>query len=195
MGRGRPKSLVCGVGINDADYSIGSKFNGKLGICPFYKVWASMLKRCYCKKWQEKYPTYIGCSVSQDWLTFSNFKRWMETKDFHEKQLDKDLLFSGNKVYSAETCVFVDLITNCFTKENDSARGDWPLGVCLHRQTGKFTAQCNDPFSKRRGYLGLFSCQNQAHLAWRKRKHELACMLAELQTDHRAADALRTKYL
>lgn len=51
-----------------------------------------------------------GCSVCEEWLTFSNFKRWMEQQDYEGKALDKDLLVSQNKTYSSETCVFVPRI-------------------------------------------------------------------------------------
>ena len=112
----KPKKLVCGVGINDADYAVqkletvgyadGKRKQRLVWVCPYYQTWIDMLKRCYSDKLQERQPTYKGCSVSEEWLTFSAFKVWMEKQDFERKQLDKDLLFEGNKVYSAETCVF-----------------------------------------------------------------------------------------
>ena len=80
----KPK-LVYGVGINDADYVVQKKetvgyVNGvrKQKIvweCPYYRVWKGMLKRCYSPELQERQPTYKGCSVSKEWLTFSNFRR------------------------------------------------------------------------------------------------------------------------
>ena len=76
-------------------------------------------------------PTYKGCSVSEEWLRFSNFKRWMEKQDWDGKQLDKDILFEGNKVYSAETCVFVTSVVNSFTSDSGAKRGEWLIGVSL----------------------------------------------------------------
>lgn len=140
------KKLVCGVGINDADYVVQRKetigyVNGKhkqklVWTCPYYRVWTNMLVRCYSTKKQEKYPTYKGCTVSDEWLTFSVFKSWMEKQDWDGKQLDKDLLFEGNKVYSAETCVFVTKEVNMFTTERCAARGEWPIGVNWHKGVG-----------------------------------------------------------
>lgn len=111
------KRLVYGVGNNDADYVVekreeigyvGGKRRRKLmWVCPYYQTWKDMIKRCYSTKCQEKFPTYKGCSVSADWHTFSNFKAWMEKQNWEGKQLDKDILIEGNKVYSPETCVFV----------------------------------------------------------------------------------------
>lgn len=154
-----------------------------------------MIGRCYGANIQAKNPTYIGCSVCEEWLVFSNFKQWMEKQDWKSKQLDKDLLLVGNKVYSPYTCVFVDSVTNKFTIDSGAARGEWPIGVCFHKHTGKFEAQCKNPFTGKNEHLGLFACPEQAHLAWKRRKHELALRLAGLQTDQRVAYALRTRYL
>ena len=70
---------IAGVGINDADYKISTTdANGKTKLCPYYMVWSSMLRRCYSPASLIKDPTYKGCSVIEDWHTFSNFKSWME---------------------------------------------------------------------------------------------------------------------
>lgn len=200
----KSKKLVYGVGINDADYVVQEfetigYVNGKqkrklVWECPYYSVWMSMLVRCYSDKFQERRPTYKGCSVSEEWLTFSVFKRWMEQQDWVGKQLDKDLLFSGNKVYSAETCVFVEGVVNLFTIDRGASRGEWPIGVCWNKKEEKFVARCSNPFTKKSEYLGYFDCPQEAHKAWLKRKLELAHELAAEQTDSRVAKALVDRY-
>ena len=196
--------LVFGVGVNDSDY-VTQKYetigyiNGKqkrklIWICPYYKAWKSMLERCYYAKYQERFPTYKGCSVSEEWLTFSVFKCWMEAQDFEGMQLDKDLLFEGNKVYGAETCVFVTRGVNMFTIDSGASRGKWKIGTCWDKARKKFIAQCRNPFAKKLEYLGLFTCEQKAHQAWLKRKLELAHELAAIQTDERVAKALVDKY-
>ncbi len=125
----------------------------------------------------------------------SSFKSWMETQDWEGKQLDKDLLFEGNRVYSPETCVFVTVLLMVFIVESDGIRGDYPIGVHFDKENMKFAAQCKDPFTKKQVNLGRYTCPQEAHLAWKKRKHELACKLAEEQTDERVANILRTKYI
>mgnify|MGYP001117231448 CR=1 FL=1 len=154
-----------------------------------------MLKRCYSGKYHERKPTYRGCTVCEDWHTFSNFRDWMENQDWEGKHLDKDLLISGNKEYGPETCVFVTSVVNLFTTDSCNSRGEYPIGV--YWQQDKFTARCSNPFTGEREWLGRFDCPDQAHLAWKKRKHELACQLAESEyvTDERVAQALRTRYL
>ena len=196
--------LVFGVGINDADYVVEKKetigyVNGKrkqrlVWVCPYYRTWKNMLKRCYSDRYQEKCPTYKGCSVSEEWLTFSNFKGWMEKQDFEGVQLDKDLLLEGNKVYSDKTCVFVSGAVNRFTIDSGASRGEWMIGVNWHKRDGKFRASCRNPFTKKKEHLGLFVNELEAHQAWLNRKLELAHLLAAEQTDKRVAKALIGRY-
>lgn len=187
--------LVYGAGVNDADYTVVPEKNGKRVSCQFYQTWRSMLKRCYSSRLHARHPTYIGCTVCDEWLIFSNFKRWMSTQDWQGKQLDKDLLTRGNKLYSPKTCAFVDGMTNSFTEDCGAVRGEWPIGVSFYKKLGKFQAKCRNPFTKKPEHLGYFACQNQAHQAWKKRKHELACQLADLQADECVANALRSRYI
>ena len=196
--------LVLGVGINDADYVV-QKFeylgyvNGKrkyrlVWECPFYRTWENMLKRCYSDKFQERNPTYKGCSVSEEWERFSNFRGWMVLQDWEGKDLDKDLLFEGNKVYSVDTCVFVSRMVNSFTIDCGAVRGEWMIGVYWNKRANKFKSQCSNPFTKEREYLGYFTCELEAHEAWLERKLELAHLLAAEQTDERVAKALIERY-
>ena len=195
MGRGR--KLVHGVGINDADYVLTENLNGKqIHMCPFYRAWRSMLHRCYDGSYQKLYPSYRDASVCEEWLIFSNFKKWMEEQDWEGKQLDKDLLFDGNKTYSPTTCIFITAKVNSFILENTRSQGLYKLGVHLNKRN-KFISQISNPFTNKREYLGSFTDELSAHLAWKKRKHELACMLAESEhcNDPRLAEALRKRYL
>src|SRR5690606_37841375 len=139
---------VYSVGRNDADYVTqkmetigyvdGKQKQKKVGVCPYYQTGVDMLKRCYPAKSHERQPTYKGCSVSTEWLTFSVFKSWMEKQQWEGLQLDKDLLFVGNRVYNADTCVFVSQTINKFINDRGNARGEWLTGVNWHKQTEKF---------------------------------------------------------
>lgn len=190
----KKSKLVYGVGINDADCPTQPVINGKKVKCPFYQTWSNMLRRCYHQKEQERYPTYKGCSVCNEWLVFSNFKSWMDSQYWYMMQLDKDLLVKGNKIYSPETCVFVSGQLNSFTTESSSTRGCYPIGVNFHRSTGELQAKCRNPFTGKQEFLGYFNCANEAHEAWRRRKHELACQWAEIVEDPRLKEALRNRY-
>ena len=189
---------VCGVGINDADYNVYEYVDDKaVWRCPFYITWKSMLERCYSEKFQLRQPTYKGCSVCDAWLTFSNFKNWMETQDWQGKHLDKDILKAGNKVYCPEYCIFVDHKINSFVLDRGASRGDCMIGVNWDKDRGKFYSQCSNPTTGKSEYIGRYSDELEAHLAWKRRKHELACELAESEycNDPRLAEALRTRYL
>lgn len=199
----KTKKLVFGVGTNDADYVTrkwetievnGRQKRRRVWECPYYRAWYNMLQRCYSVKYQERHPTYAGCTVSEDWLTFSNFKAWMEKQKWEGLQLDKDLLFQGNKVYSAETCIFVTQTVNLFTTDRGNDRGEWLIGVDWDKAAGKFRSRCRNPFTKKQENLGYFTCEQEAHEAWVKRKLELAHELAVIQADPRIVKALIDRY-
>lgn len=190
--------LVYGVGINDADYlvTIEDIVDGKRKViwrCPFYSRWMNMFERCYSLKFHIRRPTYSDCSVAKDWHKFSSFKRWMEKQDWEGKQLDKDLLFPGNKIYGPDTCIFIDNSVNNFLLERGAARGDLPLGVHFNKKKNKFQATCSSVLGKRKN-LGYFETAKEAHKAWLDFKFEQAKILASLQVDQRVAKALLTRY-
>ena len=198
------KKLVYGVGVNDLGYATrvweelpknGGKRSRKLVFkCKYYAVWNHMLERCYSKKYLESYPSYIGTSVCREWVYATAFKSWMEQQEWHDKSLDKDIISPGSKLYSPETCAFVLPATNTFVVACDTIRGDYPIGVCLYKRTGKYIAQCRNPFTEERGHLGYFSTPEDAHEAWRKRKHDLAQLVAAKESDPRVVEALKKRY-
>lgn len=191
--------LVLGAGINDSDYPV-TKYKREAGrhiqtwICPFYKAWRGILYRCYSKSLHNRHPSYADCKIDEDWLTFSKFKKWMLSEDWKGKHLDKDILEPGNKTYGPGKCVFIPQELNKFLTSRGNASGDYPTGVCMHKSTGKYQANCRNPFSGKIEYLGLFASLEEAHEEWRKRKHELSCRYADIQTDQRIAIALRKRF-
>ena len=89
-------------------YGIGNYTARKNGIkTEEYIKWFSMFVRCYDDKYQLRQPTYIGCSVSDDFCNFQNFAEWYSHYKYKCKyplEIDKDLLYEGNKIYSPKTC-------------------------------------------------------------------------------------------
>jgi len=126
-----------GVGINnfEGNVSIKKKY------IKSYIQWKNMLQRCYSKKYHEMHPTYIGCTVCNEWLFFSNFKEWYDFNYRNGYQLDKDILFNGNKIYSPNTCVFVPREINSLFVKSDSTRGVYPIGVYYNKAMKIFVAQ------------------------------------------------------
>lgn len=184
--------LIFGVGKNDASYPVNPNVDGTRVMCPYYQTWHSMLERCFSARLQAKRPTYVGCTVCEDWLLFSNFRKWMETQDWKGKHLDKDILFVGNKYYSPETCVFVTPQVNTFLLDCTASRGKHMLGVCWIERDKKFSARCRD--GKKSISLGNHHTELAAHLAWKECKHKVACELAKEQSDERVATALRVRF-
>ena len=73
-----------------------------------YKKWREMLARCYCEKYQTKKPSYLGCTVSEEWHNFQVFAEWFYSNfnGSNNCELDKDLLVLGNKESTArDLCV------------------------------------------------------------------------------------------
>lgn len=197
----RKEKLVRGVGINDSQTPVyKSKMNGGkkeiVGQCPFYRTWSSMLMRVYGEHFHEANPNYRGCFITEDWLRFSTFKEWMESQDWVGKELDKDLLCKNNRTYCPEHCVFLHKKVNSFIQTLSSRRGCYRLGVVGRTTSGSYIVRCGNPFTKKREYIGTFTCEDEAHLAWKRRKYELAQELIAqgYADDTRVAEALLKMY-
>jgi hypothetical protein len=203
MGRKKDR-LVFGWGVNDVDYpvTVNKWINGKniqVWFCPYYAKWRGIIERCFCPKYQEKYPTYKGCTIYDEWKYLSNFIKWVDeqsNKDWQSCVPDKDFLCEGFKHYSPYTVVFIPDSLNSFILDRGNGRGNYMLGVTPSRtsNTKPYKAQCHNPFTKKQEYLGLFETELEAHLAWKAKKYEHACKLADMQQDSRIAERLREMY-
>jgi hypothetical protein len=153
-----------------------------------------MLNRCYSKRPGKHRVNYAGCSVCPEWRKFSAFREWMSAQDWQGKDLDKDILFEGNRVYSPNTCIFVSPQLNKFLTHSSKKSRRFPVGVSWNSWRGKFHAYCNNPFTEKPDFLGWFTSAEEAHEAWRRRKNELACRYADIEPDARLAAALRSRF-
>lgn len=202
------KPTVCGFGVKDVNY-VTQKFeelpkvNGKrkknlVWECPYYRKWCSMIKRCYSKRYLEKYPSYQGCKVCDEWRYLSKFIEWVDSqpnRDWEKCELDKDFLITGNKVYSPETVVFINSVVNTFIIDHSEIRGNRMIGINYRFDCKKhYRAICNNPFTKKLEHIGYYLTEVEAHKAWQERKHKHALQLADLQSDPRIAKILRERY-
>ena len=193
MSVGKNNKLIFGVGENDLDSPVHVDTEQGKVICRIYETWYSMIRRCYSPVYHAKKPTYIDCEVVDSWKKLSNFKDWMVTQDYHGKQLDKDLLVKGNRLYSPENCIFIEKRLNGFLMDGSKGRTSKLPGVSLKtRPNGKqlYVAQAQNPFTGKNAHLGYYEKETEAHRAWLDYKHELACRYAEEQTDTIVAQAL-----
>lgn len=103
----RMKPSVYGVGyLGEGSYK--TTVNG--GHAIQYACWTAMIRRCYYKPTLERFPTYEGCAVCEEWKNYQNFAKWYDEnypKDGKKYYLDKDQLSGESKIYSPETCQFV----------------------------------------------------------------------------------------
>lgn len=195
----KKRKLVYGVGINDSDYvtlksvpyidNNGKRKYKRVWACPFHSRWESMLARCYGAN---KVESYEGCYVAEEWLRFSNFKAWMETQDWEGKELDKDLLSEGNKVYSPDTCVFISRAVNLFIVESAPSKGR--RGVDFDKRKKLFRARGYD-LDKNPVHIGYFDDELSAYKAYLENKILQADDLASKEKDPRIAKALRERYV
>lgn len=169
-GRGSPRGLICGVGVVDVPYPVKPRLGKFQMECPSYRCWVSMLKRTFSEYEHVRNPTYIGVTVCNDWLALSNYTKWWVENQVDGWHMDKDLL-SDSKIYSPDTCLFVPPWLNAFTIGRGRDRGECPIGVSV---VGKhFLARVSDGIGGRT-CLGVFDDPEEAHLAWKKKKLEMA---------------------
>ena len=164
-----PKGKVLGIGYCSTNLkSRGADGKQKR----VYKTWQNMLKRCYDIKYHEKHPTYIGCTVSEDWHDFANFEKWYNDNYYEipgeRTECDKDLLVRDNKIYCPEHCRFVPQSINLLTIDSGAIRGQWPIGVSFRKKNNKFIARLK--IDAKEKHLGYFSTPEQAFLVYKEAK-------------------------
>lgn len=160
-----------GVGIND--WLAPTKVCGK----PIwnYKVWQSMLERCYSEKFKAKRPTYLNTTCDVRWHSLVNFTEDIEKVfGFQNLELgwalDKDIV-GGINHYSLETVCVVPLGLNNLLLTQESQRGEYPIGVSFDKSRGKFLASMKK--EARTVNLGRFDSVQETQIAYKiaKIKH------------------------
>lgn len=164
------RKLTYGVGVNDADYIVHLVINGELVVCRYYLVWKRMIERCYSDSFLAVTPSYKGCSVVKEWHSFSVFKSWMEKQKYKNKELDKDILVRGNKVYGPDSCLFVDQSINLLLNDNKTRRGKYQQGVSFHKAGGKYRAQIS--IGGKHKHLGSYDTPDSAYEAYKIAKND-----------------------
>ena len=173
---------VYGVGITGNKYP--AKTNGLQ--TREYRTWLHMLRRCFNNRCKEDQPAYNDVTCCEEWLSFENFYDWLYSQDNSEKwyngkrwAIDKDILVKGNKIYSPETCCLVPQNVNCLLLGRDSLRGSLPIGV---KQVGdKFEANCGNPFTGKREFLGTYKTPEEAFYVYKNKREEYIKQVAKIE--------------
>lgn len=155
-----------------------------------YKVWHSMLMRCYDKGVHKTHPTYIECNVCDEWLCYETFEKWFDKNYYtvgdERMTLDKDILFKRNKIYSPDTCIFVpERINGMFVRRNKD-RGKYPIGVSYDSGHKKFKANVSIIIGRneyKNHCLGFYDTAEEAFAAYKKAKEEQIKIVADKYKD------------
>jgi len=140
--------------------------------------WKNMLYRVYCEQNYAKHPTYSECSVDETWHNFQNFAEWFYQQPNSESdgyQLDKDLMYLGNKTYSPDTCCFVPGEINKLLCDRRNARGVFPQGVSQRGYC--YLAKIN--IEGESNVIGVFDTPEEAYEAYKKEKDKYVKYMAD----------------
>ena len=173
------RNKVFGWGIFDLDKSMYDN-----GIKEFYSLWVNMIRRCYDVKYKKIKTSYKNCQVCDDWKYFSNFLTWCNDakNNYHEGyQLDKDILFKDNKIYSPETCCFVPKQINILLingkEKRKNKNNDCPIGVTFYK--GMYYARLSKKGQVFK--IGKFANQIDAFNAY---KNERECYIKSIASEY-----------
>lgn len=169
--------LVYGIGIYEKGRHLSSLNNRPT---KYYKMWSSMLHRCYSPLSLELKPTYGQVTVEGSFLEFQKFCDWLDIHYVDGWSLDKDYLFPGNQIYREERCCFVPMIINTQLNHNRISRGPWPTGV-TQCSTGKFLAKISR--DRRTLNIGRYDTPESARSAYLLAKRAYLDELCERYRD------------
>ena len=112
---------VYGVGINDRSVCGPGSFKvaeGKWEMFPEYQMWKGIMNRCFSDKEKSRRPACLESRCCDEWKYRSNFQNWYHNQKYRVDstgktlQIDKDILFVNNQIYSSETSVLVPQYVN-----------------------------------------------------------------------------------
>lgn len=160
-------------------YNSGGKYKAEIRNVSTkeYTVWDGMLRRCYNEKERNKFPSYKDVTVCEEWKDFQNFAEWYENNHIEGFELDKDILFKGNKIYSPSTCCFVPREINILFSNSLKTTRTYPLGVHYETRSGKFVAQIH--IHKKSKFLGRFNTPEEAFEVYKIAKEKRIKEVAE----------------
>lgn len=168
MARGKSKLLptVMGIGFIGIGENIPSRTNKA------YTLWTMIINRCYNETIHKLRPTYIGCSVDKEWHNFQSFAEWYKENYVEDYQLDKDILFKGNKIYSPNTCLFVPKSINCLIINHKTRRGILPIGVKESKTNNNITYWAQLTTNSTHTSFGPYLNINDAFISYKNEKEK-----------------------
>lgn len=176
--KGKPRTPLMGVGINDAAYLTWTKEDSLVLVCPAYQAWQEIIRRCYNSR--EKEASYKKAVLCDEWRSFSKFRTWWLDNWKEGYEIDKDIL-TDTKVYGPHNCIFVPRWLNLMASGKKNT--GWKGGVRLYK--GSYQERIVE--NKKRLHLGCFKTEAEAYKVWLERKIKIAESCKE------AMDAIDTR--
>lgn len=147
--------------------------------------WRNMMSRCYY--FSDKYKSYVDCEVCEDWLNFSNFTVWFNATHQSDSEvkfeLDKDMKYLGNRLYSSDNCIWLPKKLNQYINEVKGATsitGVKGVSPAFNKNgiiEGKYEVRCADGKGKR-AYLGTVTCLAEGYNIYKSYKETRLKLLA-----------------
>lgn len=163
----KPKKLVYGLGVNDADYPtqyIDIRTTNR-AICPYFRTWKSIIQRVAKPSAIHKDIVY---TIHPEWISFMSFKKWMKQQDRVGKVLSRIILDPDNTTFGPDTCRYISKELHGLISKK-STPDHLPRGVTI-RHTAKgvirYIAKCSDPRDHTIKYLGSYDDPTKAHVAY-----------------------------
>lgn len=150
-----------------------TKENGRFTI--YYQQWKNMLLRCYVKA--ERHHAYENAKVCEEWLNFQVFAKWYDEHYYKIKenlQIDKDIKYPGNTIYSPQTCILIPQKINLMFANKPNSRG-LPNGIT--KQGDVYLAKYNHT------RLGVFNTIKEAYRCQTQKKKDVIIELVNEYKD------------
>lgn len=171
-GLDKHRTLLYGVGVNDLYLT---------KISPLYRVWKSMLERCY--KNDNRHSAYKDCYVCKEWHILSNFREFFDKNYIEGFSLDKDFIVPNNKVYSPSTCIFIPKEINSLLVKCGRDKQGKLHGVNFSKRLGKYVANVNFSNGNKRIHIGVFDTMEEAEEAYISEKSAIIKYIADKYKD------------
>jgi hypothetical protein len=133
-----------------------------------------MIRRCFSQAEQARRPMSKTPICSKEWIYRSNFQRWYFSQPTHydcvgqKLQLDKDLLYFNNSLYSEDTCVLIPKYLNFLFKKSSRTEMPW---VYKQEKSQNMINELRRPFRAsvyhqgKHIEVGFFTTALEGHLA------------------------------
>lgn len=164
-----------------------------------YKAWIGMIERCSSVDKKLRDPSSVLSYSCSEWHNLQVFGEWYCSQkgwDEPKWQLDKDLMGSGNKLYSPETCVILPPVLNTSIKYiNDGPlnKNNLPRGVGYNIKAKRYITDCRIYGVEGKAPTMYFKTAEEAFVWYKEKKEALIkCLALEYKDriEERAFDRL-----